>query len=105
MINVQSEILDLLKLILRQHLPVDTRVLAFGSRLSSNNKNSDIKKHADLDLAIISNPPLSLALMGKLRLELEDSDIPFKIDLLNWADLSFEFREVIQKSSEELLRC
>jgi type I restriction enzyme S subunit len=76
--------------ILRRHIP-DREVWAFGSRVHGR-----AKPYSDLDLAVIGDTPLSLATSLELREELSESNLPFKVDLVDWATTSETFREVIR---------
>ena len=64
---------------------------AFGSRVKET-----AKTYSDLDLAIISDLPLSLAIMAELRQALDDSDLTIKVDIVDWAQTSPRFRKIIE---------
>lgn len=78
--------------ILRQYLP-DYTVWAFGSRVSGT-----AKKYSDLDLAVITEEPLDFGLLGRVRDAFSESDLPFKVDLVDWAVTSREFQEIIREN-------
>lgn len=65
-------------------------VWAFGSRVTGKPK-----PYSDLDLVIISDQPLSLALLAEVAEAFSDSDLPWKVDLVDWATTSERFRQVI----------
>lgn len=75
--------------ILEKHL-ADYTVWAFGSRARHN-----AKRYSDLDLAIISDQPLSLQKMAIVNAEFSDSDLPWRVDLLDWATTGEAFRKQI----------
>ena len=75
--------------ILQRYLP-NNEVWAFGSRVKGN-----VKPYSDLDLAIISDTPLPLALLAEIAEAFSDSDLPWKVDLVDWATTSERFRQVI----------
>lgn len=75
--------------ILQRYLP-NNEVWAFGSRVKGN-----AKPYSDLDLAIISDTPLPLALHAEIAEAFSDSDLPWKVDLVDWATTSERFRQVI----------
>ncbi|MCL6591561.1 MAG: nucleotidyltransferase domain-containing protein [Firmicutes bacterium] len=79
---------------LRQYLP-GYEVWAFGSRVTGK-----AKRYSDLDLAVISNHPLDFGLLGEIRDAFSESDLPFKVDLVDWAATSPEFREIIKRQYE-----
>lgn len=78
--------------ILQRHVPQHA-VWAFGSRVTGTTK-----KTADLDLAIISEQPLSLELQAALREDFDNSLLPFKVDIVDWATTSESFRQIVQKN-------
>ncbi|WP_417707778.1 nucleotidyltransferase family protein [Rheinheimera aquimaris] len=75
--------------ILQRHLP-NNEVWAFGSRVKGN-----AKPYSDLDLAIISDTPLPLTLLAEVAEAFSESDLPWKVDLVDWATTSERFRQVI----------
>lgn len=62
----------------------------FGSRVKGHTKPLP-----DLDLCIKSN--CSSTLLRKLQDAFEESDLPFKVDIVIWSDLSDSFRSHIEK--------
>lgn len=83
--------------ILRAHLP-DQEVWVFGSRVGRV-----AKRFADLDLAIVSKTPLSARQLALLAEDLSESDLPFRVDLVDWATAGEEFRRRIAATHEVLL--
>lgn len=75
--------------ILREIIPQRT-VLAFGSRIKGA-----AKKYSDLDLAIMGDGPLSLDTSARLRTAFSESDLPWKVDFVDFASISHEFRDII----------
>ena len=66
-------------------------VRAFGSRVSWTARET-----SDLDLALMTDEPLSIARMAALRAAFTASDLPFRVDLVDWASTSETFRKVIE---------
>ena len=79
--------------ILTRYLP-GREVQLFGSRA-----NGAAKPYSDLDLVIMGDEVLPVTTMRILRDALDDSDLPFQVDLVEWAGTSEEFRKVIEKSA------
>ena len=77
--------------ILLKHVP-DCEVWAFGSRTQGS-----AKPFSDLDLAIVSEQPLSLDLYAALRDDFSESDLPWKVDVVDWASTSNVFRAIIER--------
>lgn len=66
-------------------------VWAFGSRV-----NGQPKSYSDLDLAIISEQPLPLPLLAEVAEAFSESDLPWKVDLVDWATTSPAFQHIIE---------
>ena len=75
--------------ILRE-LVSDREVWSFGSRALFR-----AKKHSDLDLAILGGEPLSLTALAALRDAFAESDLPFRVDIVDWATTGEGFRRII----------
>ena len=91
-LDLQPEYLGIVRDILRNHVP-DRKVLAFGSRATWS-----AKKYSDLDLAILGDDPLSLDVTSALSEEFEESDLPFKVDLVDWTLIDKAFRNIIHSN-------
>ena len=76
---------------LRRHVP-DREVVAFGSRATWTAKD-----YSDLDLAVMGEESLSLRTVSALDEALGDSDLPFKVDVVDWARIDDAFRSVIRR--------
>lgn len=77
--------------ILAAHLP-DREVRAFGSRAGG-----PCRPYSDLDLVIMGEQPVTLDVIAALREAFSESDLPWKVDLLDWASASEEFRGVVAR--------
>lgn len=96
MIKVTAEQLRLISGILAAQAPgIEAR--AFGSRVGGKPKD-----YSDLDLALVGAAKLDASIMESLREAFEDSDIPFRVDILDWHSISKEFQKVIQDKYEIL---
>src|SRR5436305_13932109 len=62
---------------------------AYGSRVKGT-----AKKYSDLDLCYYDVPDL---VVGDIREELENSDLPFFVELVNWKNMRPAFQKVIEK--------
>ena len=76
--------------ILKNIVP-DYPVWAFGSRVSGG-----AKQFSDLDIVIMTQEPLSLTDMADLKEAFDQSDLVFKVDIVDWASTSDSFRKVIK---------
>jgi type I restriction enzyme S subunit len=77
--------------ILKKTVP-DLAVWAFGSRAQWTAKSA-----SDLDLAIISQSPLSLEMSAVLSDAFDESDLPMRVDIVDWASTKDTFRAIINK--------
>jgi len=84
--------LALVRAILAHHLPGDVAVWVFGSRATGK-----AKPFSDLDLALAAPQPLPAGLLRDLAEAFDDSDLPWKVDLLDWADANEDFRRLIER--------
>ncbi|MFH0926303.1 MAG: nucleotidyltransferase domain-containing protein [bacterium] len=96
MIDVSPAQLETIKMILHKHVP-DCEVRVFGSRSSSK-----AKRYSDLDLAILGKEKLPLKLLYDLKEDFEVSNLPFRVDVLDWHRTSQEFRKIIEKNFETI---
>jgi predicted nucleotidyltransferase len=78
--------LALIHEILAKWLPAH-EVRLFGSRARGTPK-----AYSDLDLVIMGDTPTPLNTMGQLHEAFANSDLPWRVDLVDWADTSPEFR-------------
>jgi type I restriction enzyme S subunit len=76
--------------ILQKHVP-DKEVWAFGSRATHTEK-----PYSDLDLAIISDLGLTLSMLTAIEHDFSESDLPFKVDVVDWSAISGAFRGIIE---------
>ena len=90
-LDVRTDHLAMLQAILRRNVP-DREVWAFGSRVTGKAKPA-----SDLDLCIIGKSPLTYEASAQLRQDFSDSDIPYSVDLVDWATCSASFRRIIEQ--------
>lgn len=88
--HLSPEERDLVLKILKQQVP-EYEVVAFGSRVHGKN----LKPFSDLDLAVKARKPLSTAVLASLRNAFSESNLPFKVDVVDWASASEAFRAII----------
>ncbi len=93
-IDIRPTDLDTIRRILGRHVP-DVEVRAFGSRVAWNARET-----SDLDLALMTDEPLSIDRTAKLRAAFTDSDLPFRVDIVDWATASESFRKQIRLQSK-----
>lgn len=81
---------EIVRDLLRRHLP-KREVWAFGSRARRT-----AKPFSDLDLAILGNHTLTLETLANIAEDFSESDLPFKVDIVDWATTSERFRKIIE---------
>lgn len=81
---------DIVRRILAEQLP-GCEVWAFGSRA-----RGAAKPHSDLDLAVLTAEPLPLAVAARLHEAFSESDLPWRVDVVDWASTSEAFRRLIE---------
>jgi type I restriction enzyme S subunit len=86
--------LALVRDIVKQQVP-EYGVIAFGSRVHGKN----LKKFSDLDLAIQSSTPLPTGKLASVKNAFSESDLPFKVDVIDWAGTDEKFRRIISAAS------
>jgi predicted nucleotidyltransferase len=91
-VNISTAHLNSVNKILSKHIS-GYEVWAFGSRVTGTNK-----PHSDLDLLILNEQPLDPARVASLRESFSESDIPFKVDVLEKALASESFMRVIKQN-------
>jgi predicted nucleotidyltransferase len=76
--------------ILRANLPESAKVWVFGSRATGR-----ARRYSDLDLAIDAGRRLTLDEIARLSEAFSDSDLPYKVDLVDWHDVDDRWRQII----------
>ncbi|MEK7476067.1 MAG: restriction endonuclease subunit S [Candidatus Coatesbacteria bacterium] len=99
MIDLRPDHLKIVLDILHEHVP-DREVRAFGSRATWTAKD-----HSDLDLAIVGKEKLDWQLLARIKEAFSDSDLPIRVDVLDWHGISDSFRKVIEKGYEVIQVC
>lgn len=91
-LNILDEHLNIIKTILNKYIPIKTKVWVFGSRA-----NNSARKYSDLDLLInFNSKPLPSSLKADLEDAFEESDLPYKVDIVDWNAITDEFRQTIK---------
>ena len=94
MIDVNPNQLETVTRILAGHVP-DREVRAFGSRVTWMAKD-----YSDLDLVVVGERALDLDALSRLKEAFEESDLPFRVDVLDWHAIGPAFQKVIEKKYE-----
>ncbi len=84
----------LVRQILGSIMPDETRVLVFGSRAKGG-----VKRSSGLDLAIDAGRPLTRAEELALADAFEESDLPYRVDVVDLASVNDPFRSTILRDA------
>lgn len=93
-IEVPAGALEVVLQTLSRHVP-DREIRVMGSRAEGRSK-----PFSDLDLVVMGDEPLSLRARGELRDAFDESNLPFAVDLIEWASSSEAFRRVITERAQ-----
>ena len=76
--------------ILGANLPQGAKTWVFGSRASGR-----ARRYSDLDLAIDAGRPMTLDELARLTEAFRDSDLPYRVDLVDWHEIDDRWRQTI----------
>jgi len=93
-IDLHLDYLIIVQRILAQCVP-GVEVRAFGSRVRQT-----AKPHSDLDLAIVADKKLDFKTLADLQEAFQDSDLPIRVDVVDWHGISKEFKGIIEEKYE-----
>lgn len=98
MLELRPDDLATVRRLLARHVP-EAEVWAYGSRVAGQGHEG-----SDLDLVVRNpaDPRQPLPNLGPLRDALGDSDLPFVVDVFDWARLPEGFRRQIAGDHEVL---
>lgn len=97
MIDLDPDNLSMVKQILREHVP-EYEVWVFGSRVQGT-----AKRYSDLDIALVGSEKLDFNRLYRLKEAFEESELPIRVDVIDWQTTSDAFRQVIKKRYECLV--
>jgi predicted nucleotidyltransferase len=88
-VDLKPEHFEIIRGILGRYVP-GMEVRAFGSRVSGV-----AERFSDLDLALVSKEPIPWEVVERLKEAFMSSDLPFRVDVVDWAKLDPEFQNRI----------
>ena len=80
------------ELVLGALADADAKVYLFGSCA-----NDTARHHSDIDVAIDPKSPLSRDVLANLREALEESTIPYEVELVDLTEAAAELREHVRR--------
>lgn len=90
MIDLAPHHLATVRRILGEHVP-DCEVRAFGSRAKWEGQD-----YSDLDLAVVCEGDENGWAIERLKEAFKDSDLPIRVDVLDWHTIADDFRQAIE---------
>ena len=94
MISVSSNEFDIIINILNTYIKKG-KVYAFGSRYKNNNR-----KFSDFDIAIDIGEKLSFEFLTSLKDAFEESDLPYRVDIIDYNNISDKFKKIVDSGNE-----
>ena len=92
MVDIKEKYLKIVKEILRKH---SYTFYVYGSRAKKK-----ARKNSDLDLCY--KEKISSKVISDLKEQFEESELPFKVDIVNWENMSPTFQKLIEKDLKPL---
>lgn len=92
--TVEKEI----KNILEKHIDLKKyEAFVFGSRATG-----EARKFSDYDIGIVGKKPVEFSTIALIREELEESDLPFSVDIVDFNFVDKDFKKVALKKIRKL---
>lgn len=89
LLDLRPEHARIIQSVLDRYVP-NMEIWAFGSRATGKARTT-----SDLDIVIRTEKPLDWLFVAKIREAFSISDLPMKVDVLDWSTLGQEMRERI----------
>jgi predicted nucleotidyltransferase len=86
-LDLREDHADIVRGVLRAYLPHGARAYVFGSRA-----HGEARRYSDLDLALEWEQPLGFDLMSEIAEALSESDLPYKVDIVDLMTVDRDFR-------------
>ena len=90
-IDINPADLETVRQILREKVP-ELEVRVFGSRVSWTARET-----SDLDLVLMTKEPLDISRTVELKESFSESNLPFRVDVVDWANTSERFRKITEE--------
>ena len=97
-IDIRPQHWEIVRTILQMRVP-EYEVWAFGSRA-----RRQARQYSALYWAIVTDTPMSIYDTAELNEEFSESDLPWKVDVVDWARTSPAFRTIIANDKVILQR-
>ncbi|MGC8775224.1 MAG: nucleotidyltransferase family protein [Chlorobaculum sp.] len=97
MLDLSQHELDVVRNILKRFVP-EAEIVVFGSRI-----HGTAKLWSDLDLAIKAKSTLDWKLLAEIKEAFQESELPFRVDIIDWNEITPAFRKAIETNGYEIL--
>jgi predicted nucleotidyltransferase len=87
-LDLREDHAAIVRAVLREYMPRGAKAYVFGSRA-----HGGARRYSDLDLALEWDRPLGLDLMAQIAEALSESDLPYKVDVVDVLTAEPAFRE------------
>ncbi len=96
----ETELKFILDQVVKPLKATGSKVYLFGSRA-----NGKYKKFSDVDLLYVfeANQPVSLSLISQITVKIDESEFPYKVDLVSNRELADSYRASVNSEKIELL--
>ncbi len=96
----ETELKFILDQVVKPLKAIGSKVYLFGSRA-----NGKYKKFSDVDLLYVieANRPAHLSLISQITIKIEESEFPYKVDLVCESELADSYRASVDLDKIELL--
>jgi len=97
MLDLKPHELETVRNILNRFVP-EAEIIVFGSRI-----HGTAKPWSDLDLAIKAESALDWKLLEDMKEAFQNSELPFRVDILDWNEITDAFCRAIEGSGYVIL--
>lgn len=95
--DVTDRYLETVEKILKKHLHGKRgRVVLFGSQSTGK-----AKRYSDLDIGILGEDPVPIETIQYIQEDLEESNVPYMVDIVDMKNTSQSFRDIALKGAKE----
>ena len=88
MTTIEKTEIEIKKIIYKFLKPEEYKLFVFGSRATNN-----ARKFSDYDIGISGSKPISFKKTALIKEALEESDLPFRVDIVDFSMVSSEFKK------------
>jgi len=94
MIDAKEKELEFIVETIKKYV-TNCEIRVFGSRIKGA-----AKPYSDIDVAIVSDRKIEPLILEKIRDEFAESDLPYRVDVLDFNAISESFRKIIEAQYE-----